>query len=67
MWGNTLFQSNLIKEAGRRFGLTAENLQAAILIKSLEQSMIWPDEVASHQIEIFNNALDISFVRNLLK
>lgn len=67
MWGNPLFQRILIKETGQKFDLTAENLQAAILIKTLEQSTIWPDEVALHQIEIFNKALDINFIRYLLK
>lgn len=67
MWGNFLFQRTLIKEAAQRFGLTVENLQAAILIKSLEQSMIWPDDVANHEIEIFTNTLDINFVKDLLE
>ncbi len=67
MWGNPSFQKNLIREAAQRFSLTAKNLQAAILIKSLEQSLIWPNDVASHQVEIFKKALDINFVEDLLK
>ncbi len=66
MWGNDSFQRNLMKNATQRFGLIAENMQAAILIKSLEQSVIWPDDVARHQIEIFIKALDINSVKDLM-
>lgn len=66
MWGNPDFQKKFIHDASQRFGLTAENLQAAILIKSLEQALIWPDDLARLQAKIFVNALDINFAKDLI-
>jgi len=67
MWGNPDFQRKFVSSASQRFGLTAENLQAAILIKSLEQALIWPDDLAGIQIKTFMKALDINFVKELMK
>lgn len=67
MWGNPDFQRKFIHGVSRIFDFTAENLQAAILIKSLEQALIWPDDLARIQMGIFVKTLDIGFVRNLMK
>lgn len=67
MWGNYAFQKRLIKGAVEKFEITAENLQAAILIKSLEQTIIWPDDLARRQAEIFTNALDINYIKDLMR
>jgi hypothetical protein len=67
MWGNPDFQRKFIQGASRIFDFTAENLQAAILIKSLEQALIWPDDLARIQIGISMKTLDIGFVRDLMK
>lgn len=66
MWGNYRFQKSLISGSVKRFNLCAENLQAGILVKSLEQALIWSDDLARRQIEIFVNALDIGFVKDLM-
>ncbi len=67
MWGNPDFQRKFIRDASQKFGFTTENLQAAILIKSLEQALIWPDDLAGIQIETFMKVLDINFVKDLMK
>ena len=65
MWGNPDFQKKFIHSASQRFNLTEEKLQAAILIKSLEQALIWPDDLANIQIDTFVKVLDINSIRDL--
>lgn len=67
MWGNYSFQRGLVREASQKFDIRAENMQAAILMKSFEQCLIWPDDLARRQAEIFVNALDINFIKDLIR
>lgn len=67
MWGNYSFQRCLIKEASQKFSIRAEDLQAAVLMKSFEQCLIWPDDLARRQAETFVNALDINFIKDLVR
>lgn len=64
--GEHRFTKKIIKEASLKFGLMAKNLQAAILIKSLEQALIWPNDLARIQGETLVKALDINFVIDLM-
>jgi len=67
MWGNYAFQRRLLREASETFSLQARDVQAAVVIKSLEQCLIWPDDLARRQAETFVNALDIGFIDDLLR
>lgn len=66
MWGNREFQKKLLTIATERLGLTSEDLQVSILIKSLEQALIWPDDLARCQAKFFTSALNPSYLKNLL-
>lgn len=63
MWGNNKFQRELLKVARNTFNLSDDNLQAAIILKSLEQAKLWLPylESGSHlslsQAQILINAL----------
>lgn len=67
MWGNYAFQRRLLREAAETFSLRARDVQAAVIIKSLEQSLIWPNDLARRQAETLVHALDISFIDDLLR
>jgi len=67
MWGNYAFQRHLIKSAAKKFNLSSEDLQSVILIKSIEQALIWPDDLSRRQAEIFVNALEINFIKDLMR
>lgn len=67
MWGNYAFQRHLIKSATKKFNLSSEDLQSAILIKSIEQALIWPDDLSRRQAEIFVNALETNFIKDLMR
>ena len=64
MWGNNRFQRELLKAARDTFHLSDDNLQAAIILKSLEQAKLWLPylESGSHlslgQAQILINTLD---------
>lgn len=67
MWGNYAFQRRLLRESAETFGLRSRDVQAAVVIKSLEQSLIWPNDLARRQAETFVHALDIHFIENLIR
>lgn len=67
MWGNYSVQKDFIKKVTQKFNLSVENLQAAIIIKSLEQALAFGGSfLALRQAEIFVNALGINYIRDLL-
>jgi len=67
MWGNYAFQRRLLRDAAEKFNIRPRDMQAAVLIKSLEQCLIWPDDLARRQAETFVHALDIGFIDDLLR
>ena len=68
MWGNYPVQRRFLKQVKQKFNLTPENLQVAILIKSLEQSLAFGGGyLAIRQAEIFVNALEIGFIKDLIR
>lgn len=67
MWGNHAIQKRFIKSVAQTFNLSPENLQAAILIKSLEQSATWAgSSLSQRQSEIFVHALDVNYINDLI-
>lgn len=70
MWGNYLYRRKFLKRAAETFQLSASNLQAAIVIKAMEQSYLWKDIQLSHlaidQAQILVDALDISYVEDMI-
>lgn len=69
MWGNDRIQKEFLKNASAEFKLSTKNLQAALIIKSLEQSLLFlrgSQYLAVRQAEIFVNALDKQYVKDLI-
>ncbi len=68
MWGNYLVQKKFMKKLSQKLHLNALNIQAAILIKSLEQAVAFKGGPLTYrQTEIFVNALDIQFINDFLR
>ena len=70
MWGNYKVQRSFLKLAAEKFDLSIINLQAALIIKSLEQALHflpWSEYLAVRQAEIFVNSLEKEYVEDLLK
>lgn len=71
MWGNYEFKRNFIKNASEEFNLSARDLQAALIIKALEQSFLWKDidratHLAVDQAQIFIDALNERYIEDVL-
>jgi hypothetical protein len=71
MWGNYEFRREFIKKVSKEFELSVENLQAALIIKALEQSFLWKDIPHTHlavdQIQILIDALNKRYVEDMLR
>lgn len=71
MWANQSFQNQILHDAIRKFKIKKVDLQASLLVKSLEQSHLWLYnlEQSSHltlsQAQIFIDALDQDFIDNI--
>lgn len=70
MWGNYHFGREFIKKTSKEFKLSTRDLQAALIIKALEQSFLWKDIPQTHlavdQAQIFVNALSRQYVEDLM-
>lgn len=70
MWGNYHFGREFIKKISKEFKLSTRDLQAALIIKALEQSFLWKDIPQTHlavdQAQIFVNALSRQYVEDLV-
>ena len=67
MWGNDPLQKAVLKKATKRFNLSVDDIQAALIIKSLEQTHHFSKSfLALRQAEIFINALNQQYIKDLL-
>ncbi len=68
MWGNYKIQRDFIRMAAKKFNIATKNLQAALIIKSLEQALHFHryKPLAIRQAEVFVNSLEKRFVEDLL-
>jgi len=67
MWGNYPVQREFMKKVTTKFHLSPKNLQASIIIKSLEQSLAFGGGyLAVREAELFVNALEIDFINDLI-
>ncbi|HHT9139016.1 MAG TPA: hypothetical protein ACFYEK_17450 [Candidatus Wunengus sp. YC60] len=68
MWGNYPVQRKILKSAAQKFHINKENIQVAIIIKSLEQALAFNNGfLAIRQAETFVNALNMDYVDDLLR
>lgn len=70
MWGNYTYRRSFLKKASHSFELSSSNLQAALIIKAMEQSYLWKDTQLSHlavdQAQILIDSLDIRYVEDMI-
>lgn len=69
MWGNYAFGRKFMKQTTQRFTIESKNLQAALLIKAMEQAYLWRGNMAHlpvDQAQILVNALDEQYIRDLI-
>lgn len=69
MWGNYAFGRKLMKRLIQDFGVEAKNIQAALLIKAMEQAYLWRDNMTHlpvDQAQILVNALDEQYINDLI-
>ena len=70
MWGNYTFRRSFLNKASQSFDLLSSDLQAALIIKAMEQSYLWKDAQFSHlavdQAQILIDSLDIKYVKDMI-
>ena len=69
MWGNYAFGKKLTKQLVERFKIEPRNLQAALLIKAMEQAYLWRGiwpTLPVDQAQILVNALDEQYIKDLI-
>ncbi|HWY80070.1 MAG TPA: hypothetical protein VNW29_06970 [Candidatus Sulfotelmatobacter sp.] len=68
MWGNHAVQKKFMTDITQAFNLTADDIQAAILIKSLEQGAAFGGGFLSHrEAEIFVHALELDYINDFIQ
>jgi len=70
MWGNYSYRRSFLKKASDSFELSSSDLQAALIIKAMEQSYSWKDTKLSYlavdQAQILIDSLDIRYIEDMI-